>query len=168
MVELRENRMRIAIAADHAGFSLKEKLRDELRRGGHEVRDLGTSSTDSTDYPDYAAAVAREVTSGAVDRGLLVCSTGVGMSIAANKIPGVRAAVASGDEQMRLTREHNDLNVLALGAKLTPIEDAVRWVDIFLQTPFDGGARHSRRLDKIAQLENAAPQRAASEEYASK
>jgi ribose 5-phosphate isomerase B len=168
MVELRENPMRIAIAADHAGFSLKEKLRDELRRGGHDVRDLGTSSTDSTDYPDYAAAVAHEVTSGAVDRGVLVCSTGVGMSIAANKIAGVRAAVASSDEQVKLTREHNDLNVLTLGAKFTPIEDAVRWVDIFLKTPFSGGERHARRLEKIAQLEHSVPERATNEEYVSR
>jgi ribose 5-phosphate isomerase B len=167
MVELRENPMRIAIAADHAGFSLKEKLRDELRRGGHDVRDLGPSGTESTDYPDYAAAVAREVAGGAVERGLLVCSSGVGMAIAANKISGVRAAVASGDEQTKLTREHNDLNVLTLGAKFTPVEDAIRWVNIFLETAFDGGVRHARRLEKIAQLEHAA-EPAAHEEYVSK
>src|SRR5688572_222100 len=109
--------MKIAIAADHAGFQLKEKLRDSLRQRGHETMDLGTTSEESTDYPDYAAAVAREVASGRADRGLLVCSTGVGMSIAANKVPGVRAALGTNPEEVRLTRAHNNANVLALGAK---------------------------------------------------
>ena len=144
--------MKIAIAADHAGFLLKEKLRDSLKREGHELVDLGTTSEESTDYPDFAAAVAHEVADGRAERGLLVCSSGVGMSIAANKISGIRAALGTNPEEVRLTRAHNDANILTLGAKFIGAEDAGKLVDVFLKTGFDGG-RHSRRLDKIASLE---------------
>lgn len=147
--------MRIAIAADHAGFVLKEMLRDSLREHGHEVVDLGTSSADSTDYPDYAGAVAREVAEGSSERGLLVCSTGVGMSIAANKIHGIRAALGTNPEEVRLTRAHNDANILALGAKFIDLSSAEQLVDIFLNTEFEGG-RHARRIAKITELERAA------------
>ncbi|MSV30037.1 MAG: RpiB/LacA/LacB family sugar-phosphate isomerase, partial [Bryobacterales bacterium] len=109
--------MRIAVAADHAGYALKEKLRRKLVAEGHEVADYGTNSGESCDYPDFAQAVANDVAQGESDRGILVCSTGVGMSIAANKIAGVRAAHTSNEEETRLTRAHNDANVLALGAK---------------------------------------------------
>src|SRR4051812_44757177 len=109
--------MKIAIAADHAGFALKEKLREELAKEGHDVADFGTGSAESCDYPDFARPVAHEVAEGRVDRGILVCSTGIGMAMAANKINGIRAAVVHFPEEARLTREHNDANVLTLGAK---------------------------------------------------
>src|SRR5262249_35054567 len=104
--------MRIAIAADHAGFALKEQLRDRLAAEGHEVNDFGTQSTESTDYPDYATLVAHEVAAGRADRGVLVCSTGIGMSIAANKVEGVRAALVTNLEVARITRQHNDSNII--------------------------------------------------------
>ena len=145
--------MRIALASDHAGFSLKEKLRDELREKGYDVADLGTNSDASTDYPDFAAAVSHDVVRGHADRGILVCSTGVGMSMAANKIAGIRAALAMNEEEVQLTREHNDANVLTLGAKFTSPSEALRLVEIFLNTPFSGNPRHVRRISKIAELE---------------
>src|SRR3954468_20528582 len=145
--------MRIALASDHAGFSLKEKLRDELREKGYEVADLGPNSDASTDYPDFAAAVSHDVVGGRADRGILVCSTGVGMSMAANKIAGIRAALAMNEEEVQLTREHNDANVLTLGAKFTSPSEALRLVEIFLNTPFSGNPRHVRRISKIAELE---------------
>lgn len=144
--------MKIAIGADHAGFVLKEKLVEKLRASGHEVADHGTTSAVSTDYPDYAAAVGRDVAAGRADRGILVCSTGVGMSIAANKVPGVRAALAFNPDEVRLTRAHNDANVLTLGAKYNDENSAAGLVDIFLSTPFDGG-RHARRVAKIHETE---------------
>jgi len=145
--------MKIAIGADHAGFHLKEHVRAHLESEGHDVVDAGTSSEESTDYPDYATKVARQVAAGEAERGILVCSTGVGMSIAANKVNGVRAALAVNDEEVRLTRAHNDANVLALGGSFTKPDAADKFVDIFLNTNFDGG-RHQRRLDKITALEN--------------
>ncbi len=145
--------MRISIGADHAGFVLKERLKQYLQERGHEVIDQGTDSEDSVDYPDFAAAVAKEVVSGAVDRGLLVCSSGVGMSIAANKVHGVRAALGTNEEEVRLTREHNDANVLTIGAKFTDEHTAERLTDVFLRTEFLGG-RHARRVAKIAELES--------------
>jgi ribose 5-phosphate isomerase B len=148
--------MKIALAADHAGFALKELLRDHLRDRGYEVDDFGAFSEDSTDYPDYAAEVARRVTRGQADRGVLVCSTGVGMSIAANKINGARAAVGSSEEEVRLTREHNDANVLCLGAKFTPFQEAARFIQVFMDTPFSAGSRHVRRIQKISELEHCA------------
>jgi len=144
--------MKIAIGADHAGFALKQQLRARLEACGHEIIDLGTGSADSTDYPDYAAAVGRRVAEGTVDRGVLVCSTGVGMSIAANKIPGVRAALAFNEDEVRLTRAHNDANVLSIGARYTDAETAAALIDVFLETPFEAG-RHQRRVDKITALE---------------
>ncbi len=146
--------MRIAIAADHAGFVLKENLRQKLAREGHEVVDFGTNSTESCDYPDFAQPVAREVARGGADRGILVCATGIGMAIAANKVAGVRAAPAENPEEVRLTREHNDANVLTLGAKFLDPARAAELVDLFLGTEFQGG-RHARRLAKIASLEQA-------------
>jgi ribose 5-phosphate isomerase B len=144
--------MKIAIGADHAGFVLKEQLRQKLLRDGHEVVDFGTDSEASCDYPDFAQAVAREVSQGRSDRGLLVCWSGVGMLIAANKVAGVRAAPAESDEEVRLTREHNDANVLTIGAHFVAPEHASRMVDVFLETEFQGG-RHSRRVAKIAKIE---------------
>jgi len=144
--------MKIAIAADHGGFTLKDGLRDRLRALGHEVADFGTNSAASTDYPDYAGVVARAVASGEFERGVLVCTTGVGMSIAANKVPGIRAALGVNDAQVRLTRAHNDANVLTLGATLVDLDTAARLAKIFLETEFEGG-RHARRVDKIAAIE---------------
>ncbi len=144
--------MKIAIGADHAGFALKDQVRDALRQAGHEVVDVGANSAESTDYPDYAGSVAHDVISGAADRGILVCSTGVGMSIAANKVNGIRAAIAFNPDEVRLTRAHNDANIITLGARYTSPEAANEMVRIFLDTPFEGG-RHARRVGKIAQLE---------------
>ena len=144
--------MKIAIGADHAGFELKNQLGDVLRQSGHEVCDFGTNSAESTDYPDYALRVATAVGSGAVERGVLVCGSGAGMSIAANKIRGVRAALGVSLEEVRLTRAHNNLNVLTLGARFTDPVKARELVQAFLETPFDGG-RHERRVAKISQLE---------------
>lgn len=146
--------MKIAIGSDHAGFALKEQLRDRLRKAGLEVADFGTNSPESTDYPDYAAAVTREVVEGKADRGILVCYTGVGMSIAANKVRGIRAALCMNADQAQLTRAHNNANVLALGAKYTPIEVAGEIVDTFLATEFEGG-RHARRVSKITSIEES-------------
>ncbi len=144
--------MRIAIGSDHAGFALKEQLRVRLEKAGLEVADFGTSSTESTDYPDYAEAVAREVAAGKADRGILVCYTGVGMSIAANKVPGIRASLGVNVEEVQLTRAHNDANILTLGARYTAPELAGELVDAFLATPFEGG-RHARRVGKITSIE---------------
>ena len=146
--------MRIAIAADHAGFALKEKLRQKLSEEGHEVVDFGTGNAESCDYPDYAQPVAREVAQGRSDRGILVCSTGIGMAMAANKVDGVRAAPAVCEDEVRLTREHNDANVLTIGAKYLDEEHAEGLVHIFLDTQFAGG-RHARRVAKIARLEKS-------------
>lgn len=144
--------MKIAIGADHAGFPLKEELRELLTHKGFDVEDVGTHGPESVDYPDYAGVVAHRVASGAAERGILVCYTGVGMSIAANKIHGVRAALATCPEEVQLTRAHNNANVLTIGAKYTPSAAARELVDVFLGTPFDGG-RHQRRVDKITALE---------------
>ena len=144
--------MKVAIAADHAGFALKEKLRAQLAAEGHEVLDFGPASDESCDYPDFAQPVARQVSEGRSDRGILVCSTGIGMAMAANKIAGVRAAPASSEDEVRLTREHNDANVLTLGARYLDEGRALTMVHLFLATEFAGG-RHARRVAKIARLE---------------
>jgi ribose 5-phosphate isomerase B len=144
--------MKIAIAADHAGFALKEKLRKRLAGLGHQVGDFGAESAESCDYPDFAQPVAREVAQGRSERGVLVCSSGIGMAIAANKVAGVRAVSVRSPEEARLTREHNDANVLTLGAQYLDEPRAVELVEAFLYTEFAGG-RHARRVAKIAQLE---------------
>ena len=146
--------MRIAIGADHAGFTLKNDLRDALRAAGHEVADFGTDSTASTDYPDYALKVAKQVASGKADRGVLVCATGIGMSIAANKVHGIRAALGTNPEEVRLVRAHNNANVLTFGEKFIDAPTAGDLTKIFLETPFEGG-RHERRVDKIAAMEGS-------------
>ena len=144
--------MKIAIGADHAGFELKDRLRDALLAAGHEVRDFGTGTSESTDYPDYADQVGRAVASGDAERGLLVCASGVGMSIAANKVRGVRAALGVSEEEVKLTRQHNNANVLTLGARFTDPATAQKLVGVFLDTSFDGG-RHERRVSKITEME---------------
>jgi ribose 5-phosphate isomerase B len=145
--------MKIAIGADHAGFGLKREIAEMLRAAGHNVVDEGTNNTESTDYPDYAATVGRAVADGSADRGILVCGTGVGMAIAANKINGVRAALAVNPDEVQLTRRHNDANVLALGANYTDAQTANQFVKLFLETEFERGGRHERRVQKITELE---------------
>jgi ribose 5-phosphate isomerase B len=142
----------IALGADHAGFPLKENLKSWLASHGHEVVDVGTHSTDAVDYPDVAALVARAVREGNVERGILVCGSGIGMAIAANKILGIRAAVAGDVETARLSRAHNDANVLALGARVTDAPTAIAVMRVWLATAFEGG-RHARRVGKLTELD---------------
>ncbi len=144
--------MRIHVGADHAGFRLKEHVKAYLERAGHEVVDVGTHWEESVDYPDFARLVAEAVASGEADRGILVCGTGIGMAIAANKVPGVRAVQATDVEFARLARLHNDANVLTLPGRFMEGEQAEPIVEVFLSTPFEGG-RHQRRIDEIAALE---------------
>ena len=146
--------MKIAIGADHAGFLLKQKLRDELIAKGHEVSDAGTTSTDSVDYPDFAEIVAGQVVSGTVEKGILVCFSGVGMSIAANKMNGIRAALGTSEDEVGYVRRHNDANILALGANYTSEDTARKLIGVFLTTEFEGG-RHARRLAKIQAIEDS-------------
>jgi len=144
--------MKIAIASDHAGFEEKERLKPLLTELGIQFEDLGTGSEASVDYPDYARKVGDEVRSGHVEQGLLVCGSGTGMAIAANKVPGVRAAVAWNEETARLAREHNDANVLALGARTTPEGTLPGIVRAWFNAKFDAG-RHERRVEKITEIE---------------
>jgi ribose 5-phosphate isomerase B len=141
---------RIAIVSDHAAFDMKAQLIAHLQSGGHEVLDLGTSSTDSVDYPDYGYRIARAVAGGEVERGIALCGSGIGISIAVNRHPRCRCARVSDGLSARLAREHNDANVLAMGARLIGIETARDCVDQFLATPF-AGDRHQRRIDKLSQ-----------------
>ncbi len=143
----------IALGADHAGFEFKEKIKELLKSMGLEFRDFGTSTPESTDYPDYGHKVAQAVSRGEADRGILVCGTGIGMSIVANKHPGVRAAAVESVASAKLAREHNDANILAIGARIIPWDRAQEIVRIFLTTAFEGG-RHQRRVDKIHTLTN--------------
>jgi ribose 5-phosphate isomerase B len=145
--------MRIVVASDHRGFQIKEQILDLLRQQGHEVEDAGTSSLESVDYPDFAAIVARKVSSGQVDRGILICGTGIGMAIAANKFKGVRAAPCTDEVTAEMSRRHNDLNVLCLSADLMSARMVERMVDTWINTEFEAG-RHLRRIEKINQLES--------------
>ena len=140
--------MKIVIGSDHAGFPLKEALKKAIRG----MRDIGTGSADSVDYPDFGARVARAVASGEYDRGILICGSGIGMSIVANKFPGIRAALCTDTEAARLSRMHNDANVLVLAGRRTDPETAVAITRVWLDTPFEGG-RHERRLEKIRNIE---------------
>jgi len=144
--------MKIAIASDHAGFDEKERLKPLLNELGIQFEDLGTVSPESVDYPDYARKVGEEVAQGRAEQGLLVCGSGTGMAIAANKVPGVRAAVAWNEEIARLAREHNDANVLSLAARFTPFDDLAKIVRAWFAAKFDGG-RHARRVEKIREIE---------------
>lgn len=145
--------MFVALGADHAGFELKESLKRALEARGVAWHDVGTTSTSSVDYPDYAAQVAEAVAGGKADRGILVCGSGIGMAIAANKVRGIRAAPILDVESAVVAREHNDLNVLALSGRRTSVADAERIVTAFLDTPFSGG-RHEQRVRKIDLLDN--------------
>jgi len=144
--------MRLALGSDHRALELKETIITYLKANGHEARDLGCFSTDSADYPDFASAVAESVAAGQSDFGILMCSSGIGMSIAANKHKGIRAALCCGPEMAIRARRHNDANVLCLGSDFIKTEEALQTVSNFLSTVFEGG-RHQRRLDKIAKLE---------------
>ena len=142
----------IALGADHAGWELKEALKAWLIETGHQILDFGTHSPESVDYPDYALQVAESVASGKAERGLLVCGTGIGMAMTANKVPGIRAALCSDPFMARMSREHNDANVLALGGRFMDGELGLEILQMWLGTEFAGG-RHEGRLGKIAQIE---------------
>ena len=139
----------IAIASDHAGFEMKSNLRQDLEGRGLAVLDLGPDNEDSVDYPDFAAALAGAIGSGDAGRGILVCGSGIGMSIAANRFPEIRAALVHDPEAARLSRQHNNANVLVLAGRFTPLATAIDCVDAFLNTEFEGG-RHERRVAKLA------------------
>jgi ribose 5-phosphate isomerase B len=147
--------MRIALASDHAGFRLKDHLAAALAAGGHDVADFGTDSTESVDYPRYAEAAARAVADGEADRGVLVCGSGNGVAIVANKITGIRAVNAHDADEAEMARRHNDTNVVTLSGARLDADTADAIVATFLQTDFDGG-RHARRVDQITALETPA------------
>lgn len=140
--------MKIALGADHGGFELKEKVKTHLIKKGYEVLDLGTNSTDSVDYPEFGHAVGHAVVDKKAEFGIVVCGTGIGISIAANKVPGVRAALCTNTTMARLTREHNNANILAMGGRIIGDVLALEMVDTFLDTEFQGG-RHENRINKI-------------------
>jgi ribose 5-phosphate isomerase B len=147
--------MNVGVGCDHRGFAIKQRVVDLLRRIGHTVHDFGTSSDEAVDYPDIAVLVAQAVAAGTVERGILICGTGIGMSIAANKIRGVRAAPCHDDITAELSRRHNDANIMCLSADLLGERLIDRMIEIWLNTAFEGG-RHARRVDKIKQIENGA------------
>jgi ribose 5-phosphate isomerase B len=145
--------MRIAIGADHAGFRLKDEIVPLLRELGHEVEDLGCDCSRSVDYPDYAIPVCERVVKGEADRGILICGTGIGMSIAANKVPGIRCALVHDLFSAKATREHNDTNVLAMGERVIGPGLAQEIVRVWLETPFSQGERHVARVNKVMAIE---------------
>jgi ribose 5-phosphate isomerase B len=146
--------MRVALGADHGGFELKEKIRQHLVDHGISVDDLGTNSNAAVDYPDYALAVGEKVAAQRADRGILVCGSGIGMSIAANKIPGIRAVNGHSELEAQLSREHNNANVLTLGGRTLDEATALKIVDRWLNTGFSEDSRHVRRLEKISNIES--------------
>ncbi len=143
---------RIALGADHGGFELKEKVRQYLADKGHHLEDLGTHSTDSVDYPDFARKVAEHVAAKHADFGIVICGTGLGVAMTANKVRGIRAAPCNDTLSARFARSHNNANVLTLGGRLIDLGTAQKILDIFLSTPFEGG-RHQRRVEKIVAAE---------------
>ena len=145
--------MKIAMGCDHGGFALKEIVKSYLAEQGHQVEDFGCYNLDSCDYPDMGAAAAKAVASGECERGIVICTTGIGISISANKVKGIRCALCSEAQSAEMTRRHNDANVLALGAGMIGVNAAKKIVDVFLSTEFEGG-RHQRRVDKMMALEN--------------
>ncbi|QDT67735.1 Putative sugar phosphate isomerase YwlF [Planctomycetes bacterium MalM25] len=146
--------MRIAVASDHRGVDLKRAVIAKLENLGHEVTDEGADGADSVDYPDFASVVAGKVSNGEIDRGVLICGTGIGMAIAANKYPGVRAAPCNDEITAEVSRRHNDLNVLCLSADLLGSRAVERMIEVWVDTEFEGG-RHARRIDKIKTIESA-------------
>jgi len=145
--------MRIAVASDHRGFQIKEQILGLLKEMGHEVEDAGTCGPESVDYPDFAAIVARKISEGSADRGVLICGTGIGMAIAANKFKGVRAAPCTDEVTAEVSRRHNDLNCLCLSADLLSSRMVQRMIETWINTEFEGG-RHERRIEKITALED--------------
>lgn len=141
--------MIVAIGCDHGGFELKQELIAHLLKKGYDIEDMGCNSTASCDYPEYGRAVAEAVAAGKAERGILICGTGIGMSITANKVPGVRAALCGDCFSAQATREHNDSNVLCMGARVTGPGLALKIADIWLETPFSNDERHIRRINKI-------------------
>ena len=144
----------IALGSDHGGFELKESLKELLKGRGVDVVDCGTDNGNSVDYPDFGEKVARKVSSGEVEKGILICGTGIGMSIVANKYPGVRAALVTDPFMAQMAKEHNNANILVLGGRVLDTDSARKMVSIWLDATFEGG-RHQRRLDKITALEQA-------------
>lgn len=144
----------IAIGCDHAAVALKKAIVDHLQKNGFEVKDFGCYGTDSVDYPDYALKVSEAVAGGECEKGILICGTGIGMCIAANKVKGIRCAHCSDTFSAKATRMHNDANVLAMGERVIGVGLALDIVDCFVNTPFSADARHVRRIDKINQIEN--------------
>ena len=144
---------KISIACDHGALTLKAVVKEHLQKKGYEVADFGTDSADSCDYPDYAAAAARAVASGECEKGIVLCTTGIGVSISANKIPGIRCALLSDPWSARMTRLHNDTNMMAMGAGVVGQNLALEIVDTWLETEFSGEERHQRRIDKLMALE---------------
>jgi len=146
--------MRVYLGSDHAGYEQKERIREHLVGSGYDVVDVGTgNSEDSVDYPDYARKVAEGVASGDAERGVLVCGTGIGVAIAANKVDGVRAANVTDPEFAKLARQHNDANVVTVSGRFVPVQVNTEIIDAFLSTEFEGG-RHQNRIDKIMDIEN--------------
>ena len=145
--------MKIVIGCDHGGFELKTHVIKYLKEQGIELFDFGTYTEDSCDYPDVAEKVAKAVANGEYEKGILICGTGIGISIAANKVDGIRAALCGDVYSAKMTRKHNDANILALGGRVVSIEKGLKLVDIFLNTPFEGG-RHQQRIDMITAIEN--------------
>lgn len=146
--------MKIAMGSDHGGYTLKEAVKAHLAAAGHEVLDVGTHGGDSVDYPDFGRMAAEKVADGTCERGIVICSTGIGISIAANKVPGIRAALCADVFTARLTRDHNDSNVLAMGQYVVGEALAIAIADTWLETAFSGGERHRRRVEKIARIES--------------
>ncbi len=144
--------MRLALASDHGGFQLKEAVKEWLREWGHEVVDMGAPSEESVDYPDYISRAAAAVSRGEVERAVVLCGTGIGASIVANKYPGVRATLCHDIYTARMSRLHNDSNVLAMGGRVLGLDLAREMLKVWLETPFEGG-RHERRLKKLAEIE---------------
>lgn len=145
--------MRVAVAVDHAGFPIKDLILEVVKRSGHEVMDLGTFSTESVDYPDYAEKVGRKIQRGEAERGILICGSGVGAAVAANKMLGIRAGLCHDTYSAHQSVEHDDTNVLALGARVIGVELATEIVKTFLEAEFSGEERHQRRLEKVLALE---------------
>lgn len=143
----------IFIASDHGGFELKEEIKRFLNAEGYEFKDLGTNGTDSVDYPDFGYKAAKEVAKNKDNKGILICNTGAGMCIVANKVKGIRAVECYNEETARLSRDHNDANVLCLGGKTTSKELAIKIVKVWLETPFSNEERHKKRIEKIKQIE---------------
>ena len=145
--------MTIALGSDHGGYDLKEAIREHLEKRGFTVRDFGTHDKSSCDYPDFGIAAAKAVASGECERGIVVCTSGIGISIAANKVPGIRCALVHETTSARLTREHNDANMIALGGGFVGELLGREIVDVFLDTPFSGEEKHVRRINKVMELD---------------